>query len=231
LAIESVMHKIPRLSRFFWFFNNDVFLGRPIELEDVFDVELWSPVHYLDLPVKPPRKTYTSYNKFLAFNARLLKERFNISMTRILPHIAGLYDRELFRWMENQLKDVIVSTRSHMFRSPDGNDVQMISLHGYLMELFYKRQPRRVILPEMGTMARHYTEFILLKSKTEEKDFQLYTERIQQLRPRFVCINDDVDVSKEDARNGRIILNRIDKNFKTLMQTIWPNPAPWELPA
>jgi len=238
LAIETVLHRIPNLSRFFWFFNNDVFLGRPVQLEDLFDVEKGCPVHYVDLPVPPVIKLNSAYNKFLKFNLNLLKDRFNITVKRIMPHIAGLYDRDLFRWMETELHDVVVQTRSHMFRSPNGQDVFLLYLHGYLFEVFHKHPypwtPKRVYLPEMGNKkAGQYYEFMILKGSTEEKDFKFYTDRIRELRPRFVCINDDVSINTiRDAksRKPRNTLERIRNNFKKMMQTLWPDPAPWELP-
>jgi len=154
-----------------------------------------------------------------------------------MPHIPGLYDRDLFFWMENQLKDVVLNTRGHMFRSPDGHDIFMLHLHGYLFELFYQRpypwSPRRVILPDMGNMkAGQYYEFMILRVSTEEKDFKFYTERIKELRPRFVCINDDVTITKsmQAKKKGHFTLERINKSFKKMMQTLWPEPAPWELP-
>lgn len=36
LAIESVLHRIPGISRFFWYFNNDMMIGRPVSAFDLF---------------------------------------------------------------------------------------------------------------------------------------------------------------------------------------------------
>ena len=94
VAIESHLHRIPGLSEHFLYFNDDVFLGQPVSLEDfispegVYSVYLW--------PDRGGAFNKTdAHSRSLAHVDHLFTERYGPAERRAAAHVPFLFKRSI----------------------------------------------------------------------------------------------------------------------------------------
>jgi hypothetical protein len=119
-AIESRLHHIPGLAEHFIYFNDDMFLGRPVRPQKFFHAngiakffisraELDpSPPSLLDLPVTAAGKN----------NRRHIRERFGRTITQKMRHVPYPLRVSVLEEIEATLSTEVAATASHQFRHP-----------------------------------------------------------------------------------------------------------------
>jgi hypothetical protein len=135
LAIESVLHRIPNLSQRFLYFNNDVFLGQPITLDDFMldatksasGVITLKQYHDWQLPTtatttsisrSPPGSTVFQYANF--YHDRSVADRVwhrTDVITHWFAHTPHLFDRTILLELESVLAPELRATRRNRFRN------------------------------------------------------------------------------------------------------------------
>jgi len=205
-AIEMNLHKIPRLSEHFVYFNDDMFLINPTKPTDFFRNGL--PVEIANLNSATGMKedqlfAQTMFNdillinrhfnkkevvdkhlfkwlnpKYGSFNIRTLSQIFYPYFTGYKPHHTPTpFLKTTFKKVWAAEKETLQKTCSHKFRHPEDVN-QYIFLQWQLCENSFR--PRRKSLGK----------FI----KMDEKLSKSISAAIQSKRILFLCINDD-DVS------------------------------------
>ena len=117
-AIETALHQVPDLSEHWVYFNDDVFLGRPVRPEIFFspgglNAAFMSPVivGLDDVPDAPP------FLKAAWNNRRLLRETFGVTTTNTLAHTPHPHRRSVLDEIERRFSDAVSATAHAPFRS------------------------------------------------------------------------------------------------------------------
>lgn len=125
-AIETALHRIPDLARQWIYFNDDVFLGRPVSPESFFTAAGQPRVFpgNLDLgagdgPDLAPWELAAHNNR------RLLEEAHGAINPTALLHVPHAHDSAVVADVERRWPDAVRRTRESPFRS--GTDVSLLS--------------------------------------------------------------------------------------------------------
>lgn len=132
-AIESQLHRIPGLSEYYLYLNDDVFIGRPISPAHFFhgngiakfflsdqQVPLGDPLDD-DLPVVSAAKN----------NRRLLFDRFGRAWSQKVQHVPHAQRRSTVEQMEREFAEDFKRTASSQFRHRDDISVAASMQHYY----------------------------------------------------------------------------------------------------
>jgi hypothetical protein len=119
-AIESRLHRIPGLAEHFIYFNDDMFLGRPVSPDSFFHANGIAkffqskaqldagPATIFDAPVTAAGKN----------NRRHIAERFDRSITQKMQHVPYTLQKSVLEEIESWLPDEVRQTAEHPFRHP-----------------------------------------------------------------------------------------------------------------
>lgn len=106
------------------------------------------------------------------------------------------------------------ATRAHRFRV--ANDLVLRLL--YLYSLLESGRFPAALSPELLNWETDAYFFLMLEDSPRRIGEKLAA--IDRLRPKFVCINDDLDTDDAD--------HPVLRDHRRLLQTLFPRPAPWE---
>jgi len=188
-AIETCLHRIPGLSRRFLYFNDDWFLCRDVTPRDFFLANGGQAIFVQGTPVPSDHDSGSAHDRACAHTQAALNARWGaqVQVRRLPTHTPQAYDRDLLFEMESLFQDEFRRTASHRFRSPD--DIVPNVLYCYsLLESPTWRGPHEVrMLPDRTS---EYRLFML--ERRFLRTMHAY-ERILREKPRFLCINDDLE--------------------------------------
>jgi len=189
VAIEACMHRIPGLSRRFLYMNDDFFLCRDVTPGDFFFENGGQAIYVQERPLASARDRGSARDRACAFTQTLLNDHWGAPthLRRFPTHSPQAFDRDVMFELESLFRDGFRRTASHRFRSPD--DIVPYVLYCYsLLESPAWRGPHEVrMLPDRTPEYR----FFMLERRFL-RTMHAY-ERILRERPRFLCINDDLD--------------------------------------
>jgi hypothetical protein len=215
-AIEMCLHRIPGLSRRFLYFNDDVFLSRPVEPGDFFLSDGGQRFLVQNTPVPGDPERGSTHDRACAHTQSVLTRHWGAPETprRLPAHTPQAYDRDVLCRLESLLDDEFRRTAAHRFRSSD--DLALTVLYAYtLLESAAERG--RHELRELPGGGGEY-RFFMLENKP------LWTARmyldILRKRPRFLCINDDLG----DVPANHLLL----LSLRAFLRLYFPWRAPFE---
>ena len=187
-AIEMNLHRIPGLARRFLYFNDDVFLGRPVRPGDFFLPGGGVRVLQQDYPLPADPARGSLRDRALAHTQEVLDRMWGAPrLPRLLPpHAPQAYDRDRLSELEALLPGEFRETSARRFRS--GNDLVLAALfaHSAWEDPSVEERHERVILPHPCWRYR----FVML----EERPWAMLGAfaAIGLKRPEFFCFNDDL---------------------------------------
>ncbi len=206
LAIEMHLHRIPGLSKNFLYFNDDMFLGRPISPSDFFQddniqklrVEWWT------LPEKLDEGNLST--RWLAFNHHLLKQQFGDHNFFSIAHVPCLYNRQSINELQTLWKDDFAASSAMRFRTAQVTAPHVLYTHYQVAKKCaeYVFEPRENYL------------FVAIKNPIEQTTKLL--QEVMQLRPMFFAINDDWDGPYEIK----------DRTLRDFLNEYFPSPSSFE---
>ncbi|MFI9269196.1 stealth family protein [Kitasatospora sp. NPDC052896] len=136
-AIETQLHRIQGLSEHFIYFNDDVFLGRPVSPEQFF-LGNGAPLITLDSRVIPPGELETTDDEYVASqkNTRAVVQRVHgRHTTNVLSHAAHPLTRGLLAETAEQFAAELTDTARAAFRSrADLAPITLAVTVGYLSQ-------------------------------------------------------------------------------------------------
>ncbi|AXI78119.1 sugar phosphotransferase [Peterkaempfera bronchialis] len=135
-AIESQLHHIEGLAEHFLYFNDDMFIGRPVGPQLFFltnGTARYFPargrvpqgeVSPLDTPVDVATKN----------NRRVFQERFGRSITQVMEHAPYAMRRSVLDDLEREYPEVFRTTAANRFRSLSDHNIpsNLVHYYGYL---------------------------------------------------------------------------------------------------
>lgn len=178
-AIEACLHRIEGLSEFFIYFNDDVFLGRPVERSHFFDdqgrtVTYISQASFID-PTVPRELCVPTDLVALNLQAMFLRD-FGFMPTRKMMHTPHPLRRSILEEIAQRYKTEIAQTRKSRVRSE--TDLAIASMFFQ----YYSWVTSRSVLREPGSTT--YTYF-----DTGKEDLPEVIERLREKPPHFFCAN------------------------------------------
>jgi hypothetical protein len=144
-AIETQLHHIPGLAEHFIYFNDDVFLGRPLVPTRFFHANGIAKFFLSSAQIGfgPPTIADQPVNAAAKNNRRILIDRFGRLIYTKMRHAPIPLLRSVLEEIETSLEPEIKATASHQFRHQDDLAVPS-SLHHYWAYLTGRSVPGRI---------------------------------------------------------------------------------------
>ncbi len=197
-AIETKLHKIKGLSKFFLYFNDDFFLTKPVRKNDFFDsnglskinFERWGNVNGEPDIAKP------DYLNAAINGQRWLESKFGVSVTQFHCHSPYPLRTDLLSELENECKEHFVKTGSTRFRGI--TDISAVSFlyhhYAYLVQKGYKVHSNSLLIQ---SRQNYVATFERLLGAKEEANLH---ERVVS-----ICINDGYNSHLDRDWNHSVI--------------------------
>ncbi len=205
-AIEANLHRIPNLSEKFIYFNDDVFLGTNVEVEDFFTEDGLIYVNPSDFKVH--RGTVgsdeTAYDSAWRNTDALLNACFKHEKRFKLAHAPFPLTKSLVSEVESKFPFVFQLVSSHKFRMPTD-----YTLTNGLIQYY-------AIYTRKGKLMRIYSPMIRIRANIEKNANRL--EKVKNGAYKFFCLQ---DIIVEDCSEA-------DDQLHEFLETYYPKIAPWE---
>lgn len=209
-AVEAQLHRIPGLSEYYIYSNDDMFFGRPLSPDMFFSpggltkfIEATTRIGLGENDV-----TRSGFENAARVNRRLLHERFGRVTTRHLEHTAAPMRKSVVEELEKEFPEEFRKTAASPFRAADNISVTNSLYHYYA--LLTGRAVQKVGAQVLYVDTTMKSGLAVLKKLLRKRDYD------------FFCLNDGSfpEVSPEvRARKMRAFLDRY-----------FAIPAPWERP-
>ncbi len=209
-AIETCLHRIPDLSESFVYFNDDVFLGSEVGLEDFFNIAglmkvRFSPLQYIIEGKPTPHDIPTHW---AAYNAnRILKRDFGTMFNKKLKHVPFPLKKSVFFEIEKRYPQEIAVTRGARFRSKE--DLAMPSL---FLPFFALSTGQAVESPHV------VGEYVY--ADTGRYDIYRKINTIHKRNPKFFCLN--ATRYEDYSLKEQVVL------IKSFLEYLYPISSPYE---
>ena len=168
-AIESYLYRIPNISPYYIYFNDDYFIGRPLTINDWFtpngEIKIYGTL----------LGKYTNFKLAINFTKRVFS---------FLSHCPLLMHKPSWEKLEkkwgNQLDQ---KTRCNQFRTD--SDIPPDFLYRY----FFQSSPT---IPTYSVpIQNHLKNYVFCKILNNEQKTRKKATEILNKKPRFFCLNDD----------------------------------------
>jgi hypothetical protein len=206
-AIESRLHHIKGLAEHFLYFNDDMFLGRPVTPQDFFlsngmTRTFFSPSQVPRWDLTPGDRPVDAAGKN---NRRLLMDRFGTALVQKLRHAPYALRRSVLQEIEQEFAEEHRRTSYSRFRSPTDISVPS-SLYHYYAYLTGRAVPSQIAFAYLD----------LAKPEIRRRLGILLARRDRQA----FCINDTLSDGHDTARQTAML--------RTFLQAYYPVPSPFE---
>jgi hypothetical protein len=209
-AIESSIHRVPDLSEYFVYLNDDVFIGRPTTPDDFFYPNGIEKIRFERYPnvFGVPDPDLPDYMN-AALNSRdLLKEVFGASISHLLAHTARSMSKTTWRELEDVFGPALHDTMHRKIRSEA--DVNPCLLYAHFS-----------LLKGKGVPDWSRTELIQVNHDFRKKFSRVIREFNEHpaASPVTVCVND----------GGRsYLVESWDRETVNFLRHMFPTPSPFE---
>ncbi len=208
-AIESNLHRIPGLQEHFLYFNDDVFLGRPVVSGDFFTVDECVKVLFEASlsPSGPPNQLETTYRRAWRNTNALLDARYGCHPRYRLCHAPFALKKSYLELSEGEFPFVFALNSSHRFRSTEDYNV----INGFVQYHWFHEG--KVLAAEISN------RMVTLRNDDTYRKTQRVLAELQEKPPHTFCL--------EDNMVGR--QKKTEKVVKDFLEALYPEPAPWEV--
>jgi len=191
-AIELHLHRIPGLSRKFLYFNDDIFLGRTTSVNDFITASGGQYVYFHNWPLYSKTDEGLVHDRAYAHTQNLIDRLWGCQHSRLLPaHAPQLYDREILASLEKLIHEEFQVTSSHRFRSP--NDLVLRVLYS-----FFLLEGRDEAGKHKARVLKSPRECEFVRLDGHVSGMRRAFLKIRIMRPKFFCINDDIEEATVD---------------------------------
>lgn len=206
-AIESNLHRIPHLSEYFIYFNDDVFLGAPVTAKDFFIDDKVKVVLEKGLsPSGPPIPNETAYRRAWRNSNAFLDEHYTVQSRYRLCHAPFALRKTYIQEFQEKYPHIFAINSSHKFRS----DYDYNVINGLLQ--YYWLYHDKAVTVSMSNM------MVSLRSDECLHETSQKLQELNEIHPASFCLQ-DVMTEKSNLTKAMV------RNF---LQEYYPEPAPWE---
>lgn len=229
-AIEHHLHVIPDLSERFIYFNDDLFLGSEVCLED-FETEAKQPKTYI-MPyaiVPPVGNTWiqnlegtqqpmgfrpSEWYEMMQHVNHLFDERYGRQPRAVVAHVPHVIDKEMVRAFQEDWVLEVQRTISNRFRT----NQDLGFPHAYIHYCLNYRDETGQPWHATNLIPRHPNPCQMTFSLgASVSDVHRAFQTLDAQRSKFVCCQTNAEVT-----------SRVVSAFQTAMEQRFPEPSPWE---
>lgn len=214
-AIELQFHRIPGLSRRFLYFNDDIFLCRPIHCRDFIKSGSAQYFFFDDIPLHSDCRHGKVHDRAYAYTQLAARRLRPAGSKRRLPsHCPQLYDKQILSRLEELFSEAFIETASHRFRHP--KDIVLRVLYSiYVLESSERDKGH-----EPRTLKWNSDEYMFMELTTHLRSSLRWMATAGLRRPSFLCINDDMKA----LGKSRIV----SLGCRLLLRWLYPKPSGFE---
>ncbi len=211
-ALESNLHRIPGLSEYFIYFNDDVFLGAPVAPEDFFVDDKLNVFFEQGLsPSGQPIDGETAYRKAWRNTNAFLDLHFKIERRHRLCHTPFALRKSYIEQFEQQFPEIFAGNSCHRFRSE-----QDFNVTNGLLQYYWSYHDKIVSRP----LTSRPVSSMMISFRTDDA-LHRTIEQLEVLKnnwPVTFCLQDLMDEKSVQAQ--ALLHEFLERNY--------PDPAPWE---
>jgi len=206
-AIEANLHRIPDLSERYVYFNDDVFLGKPVTPNDFFTsdgkIKFFESTRTIPNVLTPP---YGPIAQRAWNTSQEVKARYGKDITmRFLQHTPHVMLKSVVQDAEKEFPHMFKKTSADRFRSPNTYRITCCLVQ-YVGLCTGRAKP---------CSAQERTAFLTAIPEADSRRLQSLLEQ----RPTFFCLQDER--RRKPSRES-------DAVFVDFFETYFPTKAPWE---
>lgn len=199
VIIENFLYKIPGLSEYFLYGNDDMLINRPVTPETFFAADGFPIVRmnrrlfrksYVWFRQKILKKKLSGYNRQIANAANLVNSKLGIYFGDMTHHNIDSYRKSDYEHVYNMFKNVIKPTLVHHIR-----DNEDINRHIYSY----------VPLAEKRAHAQYVNKKTSFRLQIHEVE---QYQKLEEYNPIFFCMNDSQFATDEDRRRSSEYLEK-----------------------
>ena len=167
-CIESFLHKIPGLSKYFLYINDDFLFGSDTGLDHFYN-----------------NGKHTIFNSILGENLgwRIYDGKNDIIGLGVIEHTPLFISKEFWKEMTDYYPEKQHLTRSNKFRKP--NDLMTYKFYRYYMLKMYKSISHSI---SVWNLLKVNTFYKITNNLSHQKRI---IRKLEEKRPNFYCLNDD----------------------------------------
>jgi hypothetical protein len=216
-AIEANLHRIPGLSEFYLYFNDDVFLGNRVTPADFVGEHTGQRIFLEGWPMPWSRRRGSTADRALAYSQRLLDALFGeVRRRSAVAHTPQLYRASIVRQLEAIWPAEFRRTSAHRWRRPDDIALRVLYFH-FLID---SKQHR--FFPAHLARAAWPSTYAFVQMTNDREARRRHFADVVARRPKFFCINDDLAT----AEPGEIAAMKGD--LKDFLESYFPGPSSFE---
>ncbi|RFA12052.1 sugar phosphotransferase [Subtercola boreus] len=207
-AVESQLHRIPGISEYFLYSNDDMFFGRPVQPNMFFSpggvtkfIEAQTRIGLGENDLGR-----SGFENAARVNRRLLWEKFGRIITRHLEHAAAPLRKSVMQELENEFPEDFRRTAASRFRSSTDISVTNSFYH------YYALMTGQAVVQEAARVSYVDT--------TMRSGLGLLPDILRKRSFDFFCLNDGSYPEVDAAERTLVVQEFLEQYF--------PFPAPWE---
>lgn len=208
LAVESQLHRIPGLSEYYLYSNDDMFFGRTVGPEMFFSpgglTKFIEATTRIGLGENDSRRS--GHENAARVNRRLLHDRFGRVTTRHLEHTAAPFTKSVAEELEREFPDDFARTAASRFRAATDISVTNSLYHYYA--LFTGRAVQKVGAKVLYVDTTTHAGLGRLKRLLKKRAYD------------FFCLNDGSFPEVGAEERARVM--------RAFLERYYAIPAPWE---
>ena len=213
-AIEWNIHRIPGLSRYYCFMNDDYFFVRPTSPQYFFGKNGLPKLFLSPTPINLEPAGTALWDRMLSHQAKLLSERFGPRDWSQISHAPVVFDRVDLSRIRSLWPELIEQTNQHRFRSESDLHMQVLYANA-LAALDEVSDPAQ--RHETAVLSGDQLRFISVGNPSSPWRNKL--RKAARKPSRFLCLNDDGP--SEDFEE----IGNIQRDF---LQRLFPKPSAFE---
>jgi hypothetical protein len=223
-AIILNLHRIASLSEAFLVFDDDVFLGRSSARSEFFSKLGKIRVRFQEGLANANFAHPVRQKRSIAYCYKLLDETFGAKHRRYnFPHCPVMFNKTVFRQMEQQWQLHFDRTRAHRFRNERDIKPHLLFSHclAETYEVLFREEEDENEIEYMKGQGAVYVAF-----GRPGFDLETVIHSIESERPRYICVND------EFGQNGLIephMESEVSSKLAAFLKQYFPQKAEWEL--
>lgn len=209
MALETMLHKIPELSEYFIYANDDMFFAGPAEPSFFFTKKM-HPIFRVKHKLKPERVKNDVYFRALSNSYKLIEKQFGLKINQEPHHSIDSYRKSDFIKVNEIFKNEIPHTTSSKFREFDNISRVIYSAYACACNEGVIKNVSKIdrTLP----FYRQVYLYLIKQFKKESACFGTKNKNIaaeiEKYKPIVICINDDEGSTAESRQNMKLFLNK-----------------------